>query len=101
MDEGHRADAQDEASRAGESGVAVYVRGGGVQPRADAEADGDLSWCRMSPGRSVPGLGRNRQLGPQIQPLTVLLRGTVRLPHQFGKNEVAESARNCRFSAAC
>lgn len=79
VDEGHRSDAQDEASGTGEGRVAVYVRGGGVQPGADAETDGDLSWCSMSQGRSVPVLGQNRQLGQQLQALSVCLRGIVRL----------------------
>jgi hypothetical protein len=59
--------------------VAVYVRGSGVQPGEDAKADGHLSWCRMSPGRSVPGLGRNGQIDPQIQALSVPLRGKCAL----------------------
>src|SRR3954447_9220534 len=101
MDEGHRADAQDEASRVGKGGVAVYVCGSGVQPGEDAKADGHLSWCSMSPGRSVPGPERNGQIGPQIHALSVFLRRTVRLSHRFGRNQVAKSLRIRRFSAAC
>ena len=54
MAEDHRADAEGAASGPGEGGLGVHVRGGGLQLGADEESAGQLSWCRMSQGRSVP-----------------------------------------------
>jgi transposase len=63
--EGHRSAAQAETSRHVQGGVDLHVRGGGLQPGADAQADSDSSrgmigpWCLCGP-RKHPAERRNR-----------------------------------------
>src|SRR4051812_29728470 len=54
MAEDHRADAEGKTSGAGEGGLDIHVRGGGLQLGEDEKSAGQLSGCRMSQGRSVP-----------------------------------------------
>ena len=99
--EGHRAAAQAETSRTVQGGMDLHLRGGGLQPGADAKADGQPSWCRMSQGRSVPARGESGQKTPQLQALTLSTRVSGRPANRFGIMRVAVLARNRRFSAAC
>ena len=67
--EDHHAHEEGEASGPGEGGLGFHLCGGGLQLGEDEESAGQLSWCRMSQGRSVPARG---QSGPQLQALTYL-----------------------------
>ena len=57
-DGGHAA--QDPASRHLQSGMGIHLRGGGLQPRAHAESAVTGGSVRISPGRSVSGMLKNR-----------------------------------------
>ena len=78
-------------------GLGVHVRGGGLQLGADAETDGQPSWCRMSPGRSVPARGRNGQNEPQIEALRRVRSHLGCVHFQFGIMRVTDSAKIAVF----
>src|ERR1700733_8258627 len=101
MAENDRADEEGAASGTGEGGLGFHVRCGSVQSAADAESAGQTGWCRMSPGRSVPGLGQSGPKGPQIEALTCLRCSLGAIHLQFGIMRVTDLARNKLFSAAC
>src|SRR3954453_19308801 len=101
MAEDDRPDEKGAASGTGEGGGDIHLRGGGVQPGADAESGGQTGWCRMSPGRSVPGRGQSGPKGPRIEALRYLQCNLGAICLQFGIMQVADLARNRLFSAAC
>ena len=85
MAEDHRSDANGAASGFGEGGLGIYVRRGGLQSGADEEPAGQLSWCRMSQGRSVPTHGKVSKKMPQIQALRLSKRQFEAIRSSFDK----------------
>ena len=101
MVEDNRTDAEGPTSRNREGGLGVHVRGGSLQPGEDEKSAGQLTWCRMSQGRSVPARGQSGQNAPQLQALTCLKSSAEGASSEFGIMRVADFSKIARFSASC
>src|SRR5437660_220197 len=56
-----RGDAEGAASGHSQGRLGIHLRGGGVQPGADAKPAGQPGWCRMSQGISIPARGESEE----------------------------------------
>jgi hypothetical protein len=75
--------------------------GRGLQPGKDEKSTGQLSWRRISQGRSVSANGRGGQKRPRLLARRCLKCSSEATHVVSSIVRVADLAENVRFSAAC